>query len=233
MDKMFVVGSICGLSILACGGGSNNQTHVDANAGSSAPVVCTAQSSYGAASIVSDGSGYAYTAAEIAIDGSNSLIDANQGFSGNINADATPDEFEIDLYEGFGAFGSAGSGTGNITTGNFTLAGDDLSFQECGLCLQIYTDLGSDGSPTDLYFATGGTVDLTSVGTPTGSDVSTGTLAGSLSNVTFAQWDGSDDVAIGSCTSSITSLSFSGTLVAEPSANSFVGPVHIVAHRTR
>ncbi len=102
------------------------------------------------------------------------------------------------------------------------------------MCTQIYTNLGSDGSPMDLYFATGGTVDLTSVGTPTGSNVSTGTLSGSLSNVSFAHWDsdGSNDQAVGDCYSSITSLTFSGTL--EPVVEGFQGgPTRIIGRRMR
>ncbi|HEX4452923.1 MAG TPA: hypothetical protein VH143_18740 [Kofleriaceae bacterium] len=221
MDKLFALG---GLMILACGGGSKAPSP---DAASIAPVVCTATSTYAAASIVADGSAYAFTFAEITADGSNGLVDANQGFAGDLNADAMPDSFELDLYEGFGAFGS-----GDISKGSFTLSGDDLSFQKCGLCVQIYTDLDADGAPTDLYFATAGSVTLSAVGTPTGSDVSTGTLAGSLSNIAFAQWDGSGDAAIGSCRSSIASLSFSATI--EPVADGFDDvPTRIVAHRTR
>jgi hypothetical protein len=228
MDKLLVLGSFVGLTFIACGSGSGNNTH-PTDATRDAPVACTASSSYGAATLT-DGSGYAFTAAEITTDGSNGFVDANQGFNGNLNADAAPDSFEIDLYEGFGVWGS---GSGIITTGTFTLSGDDLSFQKCGLCIQIFTNIDADGAPVDLYFATGGTVTLTSVGTPTGSNVSTGTLAGSLSNAMFADWDsGSADMAIGSCTSSITSLSFSGALV--PVADSFDGaPARIVGHRTR
>jgi hypothetical protein len=183
--------------LFACGGGGSPH-----DAG-----VCSARASYGSAAIVSSGSAYAFTAAEIAADGSAGIVDANQGYSGAIDADALPDFFELDLYEGFGAFAG-----GAITSGTFTLAGSDLSYQSCGLCVQIYTDLGSDGAPADLYFATGGTVELASVGTPTGSDVSTGTLAGVVTDVTFARWNGSNDVPIGDCTSSIASLGFSGTL---------------------
>jgi hypothetical protein len=228
MDKLLALGSTFGLTILACGGGGGTKTP-DPDAASSAPVVCTATTTYGSASIVAGGSAYAFTFAQITADGSNGLIDANQGFKGKLNADAMPDSFEIDLYEGFGAFGS---GSGEIAKGTYTLSGDDLSFQKCGLCVQIYTDLDADGAPTEFYFATAGSVTLSSVGTPTGSNVSTGTLAGSLSNVAFAQWDGSADAAMGSCTSSITSLSFSGTI--EPVADGFDDvPTRIVAHRTR
>jgi hypothetical protein len=235
MEKLCALASMFGLTILACGGGGGDGGMMGTpylDAPSIAPMVCTAQSTYGSASIVADGSAYAFTYAQISADGSNGLIDANQGFTGDLNADPMPDSFEIDLYQGFGAFGS-GSGSGNITKGTYTLSGDDLKFQLCGLCVQIYTNLDADGAPTDFYFATGGSVTLSSVGTPTGSNVSTGTLAGSLSNVTFAQWDsGSADEAIGSCTSSITSLSFSATI--EPVSDGFVAaPTRIVGHRTR
>jgi hypothetical protein len=225
MDKLLLGGSLFVASFIACGG-SNNAKQADAEIGNGS--ACTASSSYGAASIVAMGSAYAYTSAEIAADSASGFVDANQGFNGDLNADDEPDLFEIDLYEGFGAF----PGSGGIKTGSFTLSGDDLSFQNCGLCTQIYTNIGSDGSPADLYFATAGTVDLTSVGTPTGSNVSTGTLSGSLSNVSFAHWDGSNDAAYGDCTSSITSLMFSGTL--EPVADSFVGgPTRIIGRRMR
>jgi hypothetical protein len=217
---------------MACGGGSNNKP-VDAkragDSGSGSAVTCNATASYGAATIVAAGSAYANSAAQIATDGSAGFIDANQGYYGNINADAAPDQFEMDLYENFGAFMT---GSGTITTGTFTLTGDDLSYQNCGLCVAIYTNLASDGSPADFYFATGGMVDLTSVGTPTGSGISTGTLSGSISNVMFAHWDGSADKAVGDCNSMITSLSFSGTI--GPVAGGFEGgPVRIVGRRTR
>jgi len=212
MAKLLIAGSVM---LLACSGDTPN-------------AMCTASSGYGAASIVSNGSAYAFTATQIAEDESTGLIDSNQGFAGNINADATPDMFEIDLYEGFGTF--MGSG-GYITTGTFTLAGPDLSFQNCGLCVQLYTDLGSDGSPTDLYFATGGTVTLTSVGTPTGSDVSTGTLAGTVSNVAFAHWDGSNDAAVGDCSSKIDSLQFSASLTPLGADGSGAVRRRMLAHR--
>jgi hypothetical protein len=230
MDKLLLGGSIFVCSFIACGGGSNNAKQPDAHVGSGGSAVCTASSSYGAASVTM-GSAYAFTAAEITADGSAGFVDSNQGFNGDLNADPEPDLFEIDLYEGFGAF-AAGSGT--ITSGSVTLAGDDLFFQKCGLCVQLYTNIGSDGSPTDQYFATGGTVDLTSVGSPTGSNVSTGTLSGTLSNVSFAHWNstGSNDQAYGDCTSTITSLTFSATL--EPVVESFQGgPTRIIGRRMR
>ncbi|HEY1810783.1 MAG TPA: hypothetical protein VGG74_00415 [Kofleriaceae bacterium] len=222
------------LSLVACGGGSNNKP-ADAkravDSGSGSAVTCNATASYGAATIVAEGSAYAISAAEIASDAAAGYVDANQGYYGFINADAAPDKFEIDLYENLGAF-MAGSGSGAITTGTFTLGGTDLSYLNCGLCVEIYTNIANDGTATDVYFATGGMVDLTSVGTPTGSGISTGTLSGSISNVMFAHWDGSADKAVGDCTSMITSLSFSGTI--EPVADSFEGgPVRIVGRRTR
>jgi hypothetical protein len=235
MDRLWSCSSICILSLIACEGSGNKPVDAKSGGGNDSggsnggSASCTASASYGAASIVADGSAYANSAAQIAADGSAGFVDANQGYYGNINADPQPDEFEIDLYEDLGAFMT---GSGDITTGTFTLSGADLSYENCGLCLEIYTNLATDGSPTDLYFATGGMVDLTSVGTPTGSDISTGTLSGSISNVTFAHWDGSADAAVGDCNAMITSLSFTGTL--GPVGDGFEGgPARIVGRRTR
>ncbi len=103
------------------------------------------------------GSAYAFTFAEITADGQQRARRRESGLQGRPQrrCDAGPRSSSTSTK----ASARFGSGSGSIKTGSYTLSGDDLSFQDCGLCTQIYTNLGSDGSPTEFYFATAGAVD--------------------------------------------------------------------------
>jgi len=78
-----------------------------------------------------------------------SLPDA-LGVRGALNADI--DGIQLEMYDGFGALAAG------IVPGTYTLAGDDLNYSTCGLCVRMYTETADSG-----YFATAGTVDITSV----------------------------------------------------------------------
>lgn len=80
------------------------------------------------------------------------------------------DELELQLWGGYGVF------TDGFAPGKYAIAGDELQFFTCGLCAFINTDRVDDDNYTDDYFATGGTIELTSVA---------GRMTGTLTNVTF------------------------------------------------
>ncbi len=91
----------------------------------------------------------------------------------------------------------------SITTGTFTLDGDELDYRTCDVCVALFADY-VDGEPrAGMYLATAGTVTITDV---------TGRLAGNVSDVTFAHVTLDDDLAsspaMDQCVTTMTSLTF-------------------------
>jgi len=80
------------------------------------------------------------------------------------------DELDIQLYNGLGVFPTG------ITPGTYALAGPDLDYASCGLCVLIYENIDAQTNYRGVYMATGGTVTLTSVD---------GNFAGSADHLTF------------------------------------------------
>jgi len=198
------------IPLLACGGDSKTP---DAN-------IHVIDGSGGSGSGSGSGSGACTAAASYAVTfGSNSEAAQNTPATGSGSA-ATPheelwlgllnndkDELFIQLYAGYGGFGS-----GDIRPGTYNLAmnGDD-KFSTCGACVLAITDIMGTGSAStfkDYYTAKSGTLTLTST---------TGTIAGSMSNIVLqhvtqdAMQNPSDTVA-DSCTSTIGSAAFSAPL---------------------
>ena len=103
------------------------------------------------------------------------------------------DAFFIKLTAGKGAFAG-----GPLKSGTYPLAGADLDFTNCGLCVNIIADIGAMG-PQKFYFADSGTVTLTATQPP----------AGSLSSVTFKEVTSTGVPVANGCVASITSLAFS------------------------
>jgi len=101
------------------------------------------------------------------------------------------DTFFIKLNSGKGVF------TGGLANGTYMLAGADLDFNNCGLCVNIIADVGAAG-PTKFYFADAGTVTLTGTSPP----------AGTLSNVTFKEYTAAGAPVANGCVASITSMTF-------------------------
>ncbi len=139
---------------------------------------CLADADYGAATV------------------SNQLVDDGlpDGLvvGGELNADA--DLLVVELYAGFGAM------SGGIVPGTYALAGDDLNYATCGLCLRLFSEDTEDAG----YFATGGTVTITSVSPNAVIDVSNATFEHvEVDPTTFESTPHADG-----CTSAITSASF-------------------------
>lgn len=91
-------------------------------------------------------------------------------WDGRLNQDASPDIVQVELYAGFAAF----MGT-DITPKTIQLSGDELNYKSCGACVRIFADSTQSDSAAQ-YFATGGSITLTST---------SGSLQGTLSNVTL------------------------------------------------
>jgi hypothetical protein len=217
------VPAVLAAQLFACGGSSGTpDAHIHVidspGGGVDAPAPCTATASYGAANVGSaqgaqtSGSGNMH--AEV--------------WDGGLNGDV--DVLQLELYAAAGAF------TGDITTGTFSISGADAQYKTCGVCVRIFTDLTGTGSAAtykDDYFATSGSVTLTSV---SGSN-----FAGTMSNVMLQHVTiGSDftSTPVGDCSSSITSVTMASSLVAGSAA--FTGTIdpsggyHVtLRHRTK
>jgi len=156
---------------------------------------CQATADYGAATI-----GQAQASADFADPCVTNVPPEFIGYQGTLNADASPDVLDIELYKGFGVFT-----TGEIRTGTYTITGDEANYATCGVCVLLLADVNTtSGAPGSLYMATGGTVNITSVSP---------NITGTLSNMTFVHVD-IDSTTFQStpnadnCPSAITSLSF-------------------------
>jgi hypothetical protein len=106
-------------------------------------------------------------------------------------------ELAVELYDGLVPFEA-----GVTTLTNHVLAGDDLNYVTCGLCLRVL-ERDALNDLTRVYMVTGGTVTLSSV---------SGRIAGSASNLTFEEVMVADNLFTtpvpGGCQSSIKSVSF-------------------------
>ena len=129
------------------------------------PHVCLTEADYGAATLMmqsaNSGGG---TAAD---------PDAVQLLA-TLNGDATPDLFALELYKGFTVFST------NIHTGTFSITGQELDYATCGVCPRIFTDYDPATMMTaeQQYFATGGSVSITSI---------TPNMTGTVNNLTYEE----------------------------------------------
>lgn len=103
------------------------------------------------------------------------------------------DSFFLKLTSGMGVF------AGGLQTGTFQIAGAELSSTTCGLCVNIIADIVAMQGPSKFYFATAGSVTLTSHTPPVGT----------LTNVTFKEVTVNGTPVNGGCVASIGSMSFS------------------------
>ena len=88
----------------------------------------------------------------------------------------------------------------------------------------------------DTYWVTGGSVTLTAVGSGSGSAGVTGTLTGSVSNLTFTHVNIDNmgtTTAVGDCNSKLESMAFSGTIMDTTSAGFEQGGPLVSIHLKR
>ncbi len=179
------------------GGGSN----VDA-----APAACTAPASFGDVGALAAQAIFVPDVNEGTDDGA---TDDLLVMFAPLDGGESPDVIELRLYAGYGAFAG-----GAIRTGTFELTGAELDLLECGICAGILTDATAEAYADD-YLPTGGTLELTAVGTAAGQ-----TLTGRLSNVTFRHViideEGNTMPAGDTCESTLTAATFSATLEMAP-----------------
>lgn len=101
-------------------------------------------------------------------------------------------EFEIDLYDGYGAFKAAPA-----APGTFTIGGEDADPIDCGLC--VYLTFATDEWYWSLQ-ATGGTVTV---------DTVDGRLKGTASGLTFKELSDVDEGYMeGGCSATIDTIPF-------------------------
>ena len=81
--------------------------------------------------------------------------------------DPRPDVIFIELWENFGAF----AGT-TAHPGTFPIAGPELDYQTCGVCVFTLADVDDDNGATRILFATAGQVTVNAVGPAAGTAVS-------------------------------------------------------------
>jgi hypothetical protein len=134
---------------------------------------------------------------------------------------------EIDLWPGDGVFAG-----GPVVTGNVPLMGEELDQMSCGVCVYLLSDLTIDSMMRitafdEVYFATGGSVNLTSVPVPPTADASptapdgsggaTGMIAGSVMSVQLGQLNRQTfDPIVGGCTSQVAGGNFGASLIKVP-----------------
>ena len=146
-----------------CGGdddgdGSSDVTFVDSGPGGGdpdsapTPAACTAPESLGSLTIAE---GLAQGTAE-------------EGLLGGalLGEDAMPDAIQFEFYPGFEPFlGEDPKAPEDdvVELGTWDIAGPQLNYASCGVCVRLLTDLG-ESDYADDYMATGGTVTLTAIG---------------------------------------------------------------------
>lgn len=192
------------LGLAACGGDDGVTPAIDApgqiDAAVDAPVVCTVSTrDFGDKGALVPSS-CLQDPGQDATSPSDDVISLRAPLEGG----SPGDEIEIQLWAGFGAL------TNGFATGNYPITGDELQFATCGVCVFIHTN--SDGADTwdDDYFATGGSVNLTSVmGNLTGTATSL-----TFEHVTLAQGE-STPVGDG-CNTALTNATFDKAISPAP-----------------
>jgi hypothetical protein len=111
------------------------------------------------------------------------------------------DVVQVELWPDRGAFRG-----GAVKPGTYQLAGDDLDYATCGVCLRA---LGDRGLPTQReYFAVAGTIEVTAVAGTEGAP-----FVATVREASFAEVDGDHSEVDGGCTLDLASAKISGSLV--------------------
>ncbi len=114
---------------------------------------------------------------------------------------ATTEIVQLELYDGKGPF--AGKA---VAAGTYQITGADASYATCGVCVRAIGGKGTADEKT--YFATGGTVVVTSVGTGGGAASAT------ITNATFGEVDPTTNAAVsGGCASTLARSKIDGTMI--------------------
>ena len=110
------------------------------------------------------------------------------------------DIVQLELWDAKGAFTG-----GTVQPGTYQLTGAELSMATCGVCLRAVGDKGTAGAKQ--YFATAGTVVVTTVG------AAGTTFAATVTSATFAEVDATGAKVTGGCSAALAGAQVSGTIV--------------------
>jgi hypothetical protein len=147
----------------------------------------------------------AYDTARCLIKGDYGALGNQNATAGNASGNTTvvvvldpnpqgKDDFFLKFVAGKGVF------TGGVAPGTYTIGGVDASFNNCGLCTNLIADINPTSGPAKFYFATSGSVTLTTVTPP---------IQGSAQNLKFVEIDLASGLPIaGGCVGSIGSITF-------------------------
>jgi hypothetical protein len=112
---------------------------------------------------------------------------------------ATRDVVFVQLKGGKGAFAGRDPGPGT-----YTLAGPELDYNTCGVCVTVIGDIVAGQGPTQFYFQRAGTVTITQAQS---------SLAGSIANMEFLELDlGTEELVRDGCETQVGGLSFDEVL---------------------
>lgn len=213
LSSMLVVATATGATIIACGGSSTPKKPdgkiVVIDSPGSGSGSCAAAASY------SPSFGSNQFAVNYPASGSGSSALPHFEHYQGLLAQGTL--LDIQLFQGYGGFGS-----GDIRNGTYTISGADAAYSTCGICPTIWANVTTSGSGSSAtlnvgayYTAASGTLTLTST---------SGSITGSISNMSFqhvaTMTDSmgnkfpADPPAADSCTSMISSANFTATLMA-------------------
>lgn len=104
-------------------------------------------------------------------------------------------EFEIGLWDGYGAFADSPA-----APGDYPITGDEADPDNCGICVELRM---MAGEVEHRLIATGGAISIDSVD---------GDLEGSGTTLSFKEVDGDGELVSGGCASSITRILFDAPL---------------------
>lgn len=112
---------------------------------------------------------------------------------------STRDVVFVQLKGGKGAFAGR-----DPAPGTYTLAGPELDYNTCGVCVTVIGDLVAGQGPTQFYFQRAGTVTITQTA---------GSLVGSLAGMDFLELDlATEELIRDGCETQVGGLSFDEAL---------------------
>jgi hypothetical protein len=133
-----------------------------------------------------------------------------------LSAGAKPDIVIVELLTGFAPFGT---GTAPIVPkpGTYPLTGPQLNYETCGTCVRAVAavDTNTDGGD---FFATGGTLVVTEVGTKVGDKFTLELQNVTFEQVTYAAMTFRSTPVGNNCKTKIVNATYTGTMVAPPPA---------------
>ena len=192
------------LLLFGCGG-DDDEAQVDAGSGGGDSGACPVADSLGPFDPLDPAAAFHFTQQ---MDPSVRLLSVGSDIS-----DASADLLLIQLYDNFGEFAG-----GQIRTGTFSIEGDEVAVQSCGICIRLLADVQEDaeGNPTVTkeYIAIGGSVTVDSIGTRTGNEIA-GAYSGQATGLVFGEVDPDDKLGgalAGGCETEIERVTWDETI---------------------